>query len=495
MRGRPRPRVRLAMPPFDERRIDPTPDQLVAVLVAATKTANGWMWLRRVENDPSRWVAFIEGQRGHREGRQTFQGGHGGSSAPLVEASWWTDPAGRRHWRVIGRRAESEFPGWSAGRRDVLSAFPLWHIYPEHVGFRQVSERVEALAVCACGAAGEPVSIGWMGQRCGPCHDRLEEGLPPFPAAALPAGRIHQMVFTGDGGLLTGGRDGRVSLWNLADGSHRTVHHMDGPVQSLDVSTSGRVAFSATPDEVIVCGLDGERPRTIDLPSGRISALRFSTSGGLLVVLSEEGMFLLDLNAKDVAPSPLPGRHLHDWHFQPDGLACVFQEYGRGVVRLDLRTWEETPLQPPETPENLQMYYETYDEVLGLPLTTCNNNCSLAISPEGRWLAVDGGWYGSPDLHLADLRTGKWWGLPARATQAVRFTADGLLAAAEWGGGVRMWNPTTRKLEGTLYLPLGEHFWGLWAFPSDGDLMAFADHTGNIHVRPWRRLLQSEGHP
>ena len=36
----------------------------------------------------------------------------------------------------------------------------------------------DLVVACRCGFAGTPDSLAWMGDRCGPCSDRAQEGLP-----------------------------------------------------------------------------------------------------------------------------------------------------------------------------------------------------------------------------------------------------------------------------------------------------------------------------
>ena len=88
---------------------------------------------------------------------------------------WWSDHLGGKHVRVRG--------GDKVNLRTYLSRLdhderpPLWQVYPERV-YRVKRGDAEPvwLASCACGVTGPPRALAWMGPRCGPCHDRREEG-------------------------------------------------------------------------------------------------------------------------------------------------------------------------------------------------------------------------------------------------------------------------------------------------------------------------------
>src|SRR5207248_6080223 len=146
--------------------------------------------------------------------------------------------AGRKHTRVVGRRGEFN----NSQRANVLCPTEerpfQWLTYPENLYFREADGRRELWGVCRCGAAGPPESLGWMGNVCGPCHDRLEAGETPpghdFPSRTLLAGHERHVdgVFFALGGraLASFSRFGDgVRLWDPAEGVCAAELEMQGP--------------------------------------------------------------------------------------------------------------------------------------------------------------------------------------------------------------------------------------------------------------------------
>lgn len=477
------------MTPLDQRLIDPAVNDLVTLLVAATKKANGRLRERRLDKGRREWEHFVRRQRNKREGRQEYQGGYGAVPAARVEVSWWTDAIGRRHWRVVGSRVEiaGNFPPPA-----MFAAHPLWHVYPDRLMVRQVGGRSDLMAACACGAAGTPAEIGWVGERCGPCHDRIEEGLPPLPAGLPVSDELHDvavghLAFAGAGRLVSAGCDGRLVVWDFEDGSRRPLsRRRDGPLVDLAVSADGKVAVSSTIGRATIGGLDGGRSRTVAV-QGFTTRLRFSPDGSRLAIASTMGAVVVGSDAKDRTLLPLPTPTVMSLEWLADGSGLAVYDGRRGVLLIDLATGEETPLRPEETMEDVGDLLDFYS------MEELAHVRSLAASPDGRWLAVEGAWDASIGLHLCDLPTGEWQPLrPSGGTpgiRALRFTPDGRLALAEADGGVRLWDAATRTLEGTLF-PTPMSAWpSVRAFSADGGLLAIADLTGRVGVWPWRRLL------
>ena len=68
--------------------------------------------------------------------------------------------------------------------------------------------------------------------------------------------------------------------------------------------------------------------------------------------------------------------------------------------------------------------------------------------------------------------------------------AEMAIAVAEEDGCLRLWDPPTRKLLGSVYASAAGMWYGARAFSPDGELLAMADHQGQIRVWPWRRALR-----
>src|SRR5262249_48232540 len=95
------------MPSAEERLIDPSPDALVAALVAVTGQAQGPRSL--VRRGAKAWRQFLQEAAGLPQGARRwvadpehgdYRFDHGGH--PVVLVAWWTDHVGRRHWRAGG---------------------------------------------------------------------------------------------------------------------------------------------------------------------------------------------------------------------------------------------------------------------------------------------------------------------------------------------------------------------------------------------------------
>jgi hypothetical protein len=82
---------------------------------------------------------------------------------------WWEDAIGRRHWFI----SHKVYPFAPDGVHPLECIAPPGSFVCQERGGQR-----EWLAICGCGVFGPPEKIAWMGERCGACHDRLQEGLP-----------------------------------------------------------------------------------------------------------------------------------------------------------------------------------------------------------------------------------------------------------------------------------------------------------------------------
>src|SRR5688572_22567257 len=141
---------------FDGRVIDPDEEELARVLGRAMTSANreNRYHDNRMTRDAAFWGRFARDVlRGGPEGRR--RSCKGGRAVPEVIAGWWTDPAGRKHVRVVGRTRLKYTR--LRGEVEMRALPPWWHVYPEAVlGVRGTKEGERYLAVCRCGAVGTP---------------------------------------------------------------------------------------------------------------------------------------------------------------------------------------------------------------------------------------------------------------------------------------------------------------------------------------------------
>jgi hypothetical protein len=163
------------------RRIDPTPGQLREALDEAFRRAAQAV---AVDLDTPSWDALVE-QSALPEGvfaRPYHIDWQRGRIDVVV--AWWGDPIGRRHWHIACAAVTGLPPGdtlaemgW--GPAPAGDDHPLAHIAPPlSFLWRVAGQRREPFVVCRCGFAGSPASLAWMGEMCGPCFDREQEGLP-----------------------------------------------------------------------------------------------------------------------------------------------------------------------------------------------------------------------------------------------------------------------------------------------------------------------------
>jgi hypothetical protein len=223
---------------FDRVLIDPRPDVLDHHLRDAVEAAN--------DKRRQRLVAWplsdrdsLAGQLRQPAGYQQWNGGDGparsGEGRSVVALAWWTDRAGRKHHRIVGRHGTFNRPMLD----NLLCPFgearpPLWFVYPAHVFLKRQGDERLPEAICACGAHGEPEELGWMGPSCDACYDRAVEGQPTTPAWLDPAqstfhaeeGKLLFLAFSPDGKALAAGtRRDEVTLWDTSTGLERGRLH------------------------------------------------------------------------------------------------------------------------------------------------------------------------------------------------------------------------------------------------------------------------------
>src|SRR6266545_3254664 len=223
---RPRPpKVGVVMAIFDGRLIDPTERELATTLGKAMKAANreNRYQTNRMSRDAAFWGRFAQDVlRSAPEGRR--RSSKGGRAVPEVVAGWWTDPAGRKHIRIVGRTRHR----YARLRREteMRELPPWWHVYPEAVlGVRGKKEGERYFAVCRCGKVGTPDSLGWMGDTCGPCFDRRADGGTPaggFGHFSGWAAYQPRIGFSPDGRCLIG-QSYRGTFWKVNRDDGTTV--------------------------------------------------------------------------------------------------------------------------------------------------------------------------------------------------------------------------------------------------------------------------------
>ena len=212
---------------FEAIRIEPSPGEIVDLIAEAVVATNRRCRTRLLEETPAKWRKAAREIQKTIDGWEMWRAGRGGCPATQVMVSWWTDHIGRKHVVVRGRRAESNGDRVYLERQSLETRSALWHCYPARIYLRFTKSVTDWIAVCGCGAAGTPTSLGWMGETCGPCHDLKEERgeLPAFhrmPSVLTGSKEELIRVTASDDGKYVAATDvgGSIHVWSLPDESH-----------------------------------------------------------------------------------------------------------------------------------------------------------------------------------------------------------------------------------------------------------------------------------
>jgi hypothetical protein len=506
------------MPAFDTLPIDPDRATLVRALTEIARRANEGFPAGQVPGSPGAYRSLASGRYARQpEGVRLWASGRRnpatfdlGTDATLLGVAWWTDPAGRRHVRVAGRRLRRLSEHQSA-RFGPLGEFrpPLCYIAPEGVVLRTLPGGTpELLAVCACGAVGTPEALGWMGDCCGPCHDHREERgerLPSAGARTLFAdGLVMALSWSASGATLAGcvrpstgdSETGSVVFWDPATGAvrHSYPHPWylsaslppfagDGRVVAADGEGVFRVWDAETGEQRFEEEGEVGNPRTY--------RLALPPDGRTVVASGDRWLLTRRLKAgsrwRRPPGGPSAGHELCGaLAFSPDGKALARGLDHRRVTLLD---W----------PGARERILSTAPEDPSLDSSTLVR--SLAFSPDGNTLAAAQGTYlqefnGIQDptpgqVELYDVRARRLrLRLPAQdgSLYAVAFTPDGRgVLGAGVDRVVRFWDVAT----GAEVAALEAHVGTVRAlcFSPDGNTLAAGSADGTIRLWPWRQLL------
>jgi DNA-binding beta-propeller fold protein YncE len=227
---------------FEAILLDPSPGEIAERLADATAAANKRCRTRLLADDPAKWRKFARQVQASPEGFELWRGGKGGVPGTQLVGGWWTDHVGRKHVVLRGRRIEHDAAKVLLHKDELARRPPLWHCYPEHLYQRLLPDGdgvpvTEWIAACGCGAVGTPEALGWMGETCGPCHDRREEAGP----AALKGNRV---------GWLHGVRNPFSCVAFSRDGTKVAAVEEDGPLCAWDLETGGTRPGRTSPFEI-----------------------------------------------------------------------------------------------------------------------------------------------------------------------------------------------------------------------------------------------------
>jgi WD40 repeat protein len=260
--------------------------------------------------------------------------------------------------------------------------------------------------------------------------------------SALMAGatEVDALAFSPDGKLLaTGGQDGAARLWDVTTGSQIGATMATGDtVSALTFGTGGTMLATAESDgatELWNVATQAQTGAALTVPgSAGVSALAFSPGADALATGNGNGSIQLwdpagfhqksaPLAVGAVSLAAAAAGHTPA-AFSPDG-GLLATSNGHGTVRV----WDVTARRP-----------------AGPPISSYRTVTGLALSPDGKTLAVAGS-----GVQLWQTATGQQIGtaLPAAGHgryRAVAFSPDGAtLATLGADGTARIWNATTEQ--------------------------------------------------
>jgi WD40 repeat protein len=467
---------------FDTILIQPTRDELAAAIGAAENAANGRCQFALVLLTPADVEALLAEVRAAPEGTRQRSGGQTRRQSPrhtsLLRLAWWTDALGRKHHRIRGDRIALD----DHTRRQVFSPRngsrpALWEIYPDSTYLRTVSGQREPVVVCPCGVAGREEEVGWMGQLCGACHDRREEG------NHSPSTRTHEqttlvghngsvlsVVFAPDGKTLAScGDDGMARLWDQATGREQSMlYETELVVPAIAFSPDGLHLAVAETAAVWIYDVASGRQLDLKLGGEPVSALAYSPDGRRLAgagptrtLVWEEGR---PADERLFELSPAHGVWPADVQFSPDG-GLIATTAGNAVQLWDANSGR-------------------LHQTLGGHTSTVH---SLSFSPGGWMLASGGaGW----TVRVWDLNERRELACLQGHTDtinSVAFSPDGhFLVSTSDDETVRLWDVISGQA-----VTLEWHQGRVWcaAFSPDGQWLATGGDDGIVKLWPWRALL------
>jgi serine/threonine protein kinase len=246
-------------------------------------------------------------------------------------------------------------------------------------------------------------------------------------------GRVNAVAFNPGGSLLaSGGEDGTIRLWNVADGSLlRTLPGHNKSINSLSFGGGGRILASAGSDgEIKLWSIPGGEPVKTISSSRSVNCVRVSPAGSLLA-FSGLGMVRLAKFPGGELLKPLKAPLLvsvTSLAFNPRGKTLAAGGLNSMLQIFDL-----------ESGESLKTIYG--------PVAFSIN--SLEFSPGGGIIAAA---CSDKIVRLWNAETGKSAGVLTghkKAVRAVAFSRNGNLASAG-PDGIRLWNGKSGVLIGSI---------------------------------------------
>jgi len=286
---------------------------------------------------------------------------------------------------------------------------------------------------------------------------------------------VRSVLFSPDGTMLvSGSKDGTVSLWHIRTGQQMNVQHRN--VNSpFSFSPDGTVIASGNRDRNGTVSLwhirTGEQQQTLSGHEHSVSCVSFSPDGAMLASGGNNGIiYLWDLRTgqqKDAFTGYTVGyQKAHQYTkaitrlaFNPDGTTLVSECVDTTLRLWNIGTGEHKNI---HTGDNTAEIY------------------SLAMTPDSTTIAS-----GSNDgiIRLWDTRTGQRKRIligHASIVASLAFSPDNAtLASGGWDNTIRFWNPHTGQQHGMLK---GRGSINSLMYSPDGGILASGDSNGIVHL-------------
>lgn len=266
-----------------------------------------------------------------------------------------------------------------------------------------------------------------------------------------------------------------IAILDLESGQGTRLEGRQSSILAVQLATDGKTLISAgarPDDSVTTWDLERGQPKSVVAnPRDRLVLTAVSANARFLAITGEE-----DVAVRDLATGQT--RHTHPNPFQQTGVLAVSDDGDLlAVGQLDFQ----------RTHSDIALFRRSGD---GCTLPGNERNLwSLAISPDGRWLASGSGMPGTPDgsLKLWDLRTCRLAHPllgPQAPASAVAFGAGGRILASS-SEKLQVWDVAT----GQELAPLETETTVLsLAFSRDpeGQFLAAGASDGTVRIWDWR---------
>jgi WD40 repeat protein len=320
-----------------------------------------------------------------------------------------------------------------------------------------------------------------MGPCCGPCHDRREEHATLAPGAVArtvlisPDRAWTRVLFAPDGRLLTSASQaGVLRVWDLATGTGRLCRFGRaqplGPPTCLALAPDGRRLAIGQPSGGLYWHLDSGQDGPAWQTGGLAADLAFSPDGARVALAAGDSVHMVDPGGRvvrEIRLGPKPaGACWRPLALSPDGRILAVAG-GRSFIRLfDAATGQEH---------------------VGLDAPFFDPE-ALAFAPDGRLLAAAGRGHSEAGVRLWRFPGGGEAGAWHFCASGLAFAPDGrLLAALARTGRLGLWDARAGR-------ELGVFRWdsrllATVAFSPDGRWVATGAQDGVVKLWPIAALL------